>query len=245
MNRLHTTTFKLLSALIMSLPVLAFADLAALKKMENDLVSKYKDAPFYEINHDVEDVVSSALAQDPASFSYDFPKLSEHGFVNIKYSPDKKLKFYNFNVGYGGSMGEASNYVQYHIGQNTKFDEFETGFHTSNVQQVKIQNKVVYLVQSYYKGDNCSGAYDIRAVEMGKKQLLKAYVFKSKNQTNHDISVDFSCRHYNNAQDSPDYFRIGPTTVDVMLLDQNDVPQHKYLRYQLGKTGYVYSGVVK
>lgn len=48
MNRLHTTTFKLLSALIMSLPVLAFADLAALKKMENDLVSKYKDAPFYE-----------------------------------------------------------------------------------------------------------------------------------------------------------------------------------------------------
>ncbi|TCM66475.1 hypothetical protein EC844_11375 [Acinetobacter calcoaceticus] len=245
MNSLGRLNSIALSSFILAMPALTFADLQSLKKMETEVISNFKDRDFFEVNGDIESQISSALAADPASFNYNFPKLQQAGYVYISYSPDKKLKFYNFNTSGGGTMGEAENYVQYQIGNQTKFDQFDAGYHIYNIQQANIKNKPVYLVASYYKGDNCHGLHVLRAVEVGSKQLLKAYVFQGKNKTNHDISVEYDCHKNDNPQHEPDYLRISPTAVDIILIDQNGIPQNKYLRYRLEKSAFVYTGVVK
>lgn len=236
---------SLFSLLFFCLSSVTYADLLALKNFEKQIIRDYKDADYFEVNGDIEQRVSSIIADDPTSFSYDFPLLQDAGYVHIQYSPDRKLKFYNFNLSTGGTMGEASNYVQYKINQITLFDEFNAGYHITDIKQVRLNNRPVYFVESYYKGDSCHGLYALRAVEVGKKQLLKSYIFKAKTKTNHEIQVDFDCGRFLDPSHVPDYFRIQPKSIDVILLNRNGEFQNKYLRYQLKDNGYVYQGVVK
>lgn len=216
----------------------------SLKNFEQNILNKYKNTDFFEVNHDIENEISSKIFEDTTSFTYDFPALQQEGYVYITYSPDKKLKFYSFDVSGGGTMGEWQSYVQYKTGTTLHVDEFEAGS-IYQVLQATIKNKPAYLVQSYYKGDSCHGVYDLRAVEVGAKQLLKAYIFKGKNKIYDDISVEFDCHQISENTERPDYFRITPKTVDVILLNEDLVPQNKYLRYRLAADGYRYVGIVK
>ena len=223
----------------------SYADINSLKNAEDKILNKYKQADFFEVNGDIMTDVSALILNDADSFKYDFPKLKDAGFVQIQYSKDKKLKFYTFDLSGGGTMGEWDNYVQYYTGSKIHYDEFDAG-HVHEVKQVNIQQKPVYLVESYYKGDSCHGAYYLRAVEIGEKQLLKAYVFSAKGKTHHDMSVEYDCRYPENRSAETEYFRINDQNVDVLLLNEKGIPQNKYLRYRLdNKKGYIYSGVVK
>jgi len=222
----------------------SYADHAALNVFEKSVIQKYKDADFYEVNADIASDISKQISSDVTSYSYDFPYLQKAGYVQIHYSPDKKLKFYTFDVSGGGTMGEWYTDVQYTIGDKTLVDEFKAGY-ISKVSQSNIKNKPVYLVQNYYKGDSCHGAYDVRAVEIGAQQLLKAYVFEGKNKTNHEITVEFDCHKVPDRSEALDYIRVTPKTVDIMLLNTDLVPQNKYLRYRLEKNAYKYIGIVK
>jgi hypothetical protein len=216
----------------------------SLKQFEQNILNKYKNADFFEVNHDIENEISNKIAGDITSFTYDFPALQQEGYVRIHYSPDKKIKFYTFDVSGGGTMGEWQSYVQYKTGTTLHVDEFEAGS-IYKVLQTTIKSKPVYLVQSYYKGDSCHGAYDLRAVDIGKTQLLKAYIFQGKNKTYDEISTEFDCHKIPTNTERPDYFRITPKTVDVILLNEDLVPQNKYLRYRLETDGYRYVGIVK
>lgn len=216
----------------------------SLKNFEQNILNKYKNTDFFEVNHDIEADISNKISSDITSFTYDFPALQQAGYVHIMYSPDKKLKFYSFDVSGGGTMGKWQNYVQYKTGTTLHVDEFEAGS-IYKVLQAAIKNKPVYLVQSYYKGDSCHGVYDLRAVEVGSKQLLKAYIFEAKNKKNHDLFVEYDCHYDLDRENAPNYFRITPKTVDVILLNEDSVPQNKYLRYRLEEKGYRYVGVVK
>ncbi|AOA59971.1 hypothetical protein BFG52_10640 [Acinetobacter larvae] len=218
-------------------------------------LSKYQDDDFYDVNQDIATSMLKAIAQDPDSFHYDFPDLQKAGFLQIHYSPDKKLKFYTFDVGHGGTMAESDNYVQYYVTKNDaannstnkilKFDQFTAGSHIYEVKQVNIQKQPVYLVASYYKGSNCNGIHALRAVQLGPQQLLKSYVFQAKNKSNHEITLEYDCSKIDSFEHEADYFRLNATTVDVLLLDQNNIPQNKYLRYRLDKKAFVYTGIVK
>jgi hypothetical protein len=222
---------------------LSFADIAALKKSEDKILKTYKDSDFFEVNGDIMSDISAIIEDDPDSFKYDFPKLNEAGYVHIKYSNDKKLKFYTFDVSGGGTMGEWENFVQYYTGKNIHLDEFQAGY-VNTIKQVNIQQKPVYLVESYYKGDSCHGMHNLRAVEVGPKQLLKAYVFATKTKTLHDLDVEYDCHNFDH-ENYNESFRIDAKNVDVLLLNENGIPQNKYLRYSLGTKGYTYKGIVK
>ena len=238
-------TIKICSGLFVLLhSISCYADHQGLKKFEKQLVEKYKNAEFFEVNGDIEAEISNKISEDNTSFTYDFLILQQKGYIRTHYSPDKKLKFYTFDISGGGTMGEWSSYVQYKAGQKLLLDEFQAGY-IQNISQVNIKNKPTYLVENYYKGDSCHGAYNLRAVEVGSKQLLKSYIFESKNKKNHDLSVEYDCNYDSDRSHAPNYFRIKPKTVDVMFLNSALVPQNKYLRYSLGQNGYRYIGIVK
>ena len=234
----------LLISLFASVSTLSFANTQTLQKQEAQVLQKFKQQNFYEVNEAIKNAVVEVISDDTSSFNYDFPALAKQGYVQIQYSPDKKLKFYRFDVSGGGTMGAWSNYVQYSTGKTQHLDQFTSGY-INQILPVRIQNKVVYLVRSYYKGDSCTGMHHLRAVEVGPKQLLKSYVFQTKQKSLHEISVDYDCHYDHDRTASQNYFRLSPKHVDVMLLNQKHQPQHQYLRYTLGSKAFVYQGIVK
>lgn len=221
-----------------------YANHADLEKFEQQIIQKYKNSDYFAVNGEIEEAISNKISQDSSSLTYEFPNLQKNNYVSIKYSPDKKLKFYTFDVSGGGTMGEWYSDVQYKTNNVIHVDEFTAGS-ILDIKQVNIGNKTIYLIQSYYKGDSCHGLYNLRAVEIGSKQLLKAYVFEDKNKKSHEIDVEYDCHYDQDRNGASSYLRIHPKTIDVMLLNENFIPQNKYLRYSLGKTGYRYTGIVK
>ncbi|OTG89751.1 hypothetical protein B9T34_11130 [Acinetobacter sp. ANC 3813] len=87
--------------------------------------------------------------------------------------------------------------------------------------------------------------HQVRAVEVGPKQLLKSYIFQNKQKKLDEISVDYDCHDDIDRSASQNYLKVGPKHVDVMLLNAQYRPQNKYLRYALGAKGFVYQGIVK
>ncbi|QIO07056.1 hypothetical protein [Acinetobacter shaoyimingii] len=227
----------------MSTANMSVAQSQSLSQFEHQLIQTYQDQNFFEVNNDIENEIRLKIENMPSSFQYPFSKLQHAGYVHLDYSPDRKLKFYTFDVSGGGTMGQWSNHVQYQTDNQLKLDAFKAG-RILKIYQANIAQKTIYLVESYYKGDSCHGTYHLRAVEIGSKQLLKSYVFKSKSKTNHEIEVEFDCNHIDRSK-LPKFFRITPKTVDVMLLNQESKPQNKYLRYTLRQNGFIYSGIVK
>lgn len=240
----------MITVLALTFCKMSHADINTLKKFENEVIQKYRDAQpgsnkYYEVNQDIENIFSAQFAEDQSSFYYDFPKLQKQGYVHIIYSPDKKLKFYNFDVSAGGTMGEWTNYVQYRVQNQSKFENFESA-QINHVKQVLVKNQIIYLVESYDKGSNCVGAFQLRAVQFNQQELLRAPIFHTKTQKLDEISVDFDCSKIPEHVDHvPEYLRISQQNIDVLLLDKNNVPQGKYLRYQLGNDGFKYVGIVK
>lgn len=240
----NTIIKKLFCMSFISLSSICFANIESLKNFEKKVLLDYQNTDYFAVNGEIEQIIINELSLDPDSFKYDFPLFKQIGYLHTQYSPDKKLKFYTFDVSGGGTMGEWSNYVQYYTGKNIHLDEFQAGF-VLDIYPVTIQKKNVYLVKSYYKGDSCHGMYHLRAVEIGPKFLLKSYIFEAKNKKHHEMNIEYDCQYDPDRNKASTYFRIQPNTVDVMLLNEQGIPQNKYLRYRLNQDGFHYTGIVK
>ena len=217
-----------------------------LAQFEKKLIKQYEQKAFYEINQDIESAVVAKIKQDPTSFGYNFPNIQDAYSLRIHFSPDKKLKFYTFDVGSGGTMGEFSSYVQSSTGKSI-ITPIETGF-ILDVKQTVFAQQPVYLVENYYKASSCMGAYAINAFKPSTNERIQAVkIFQTKKAKLDNISVDYDCNHDNEKGEIPDYIRVDKNlkNIDIMLLDQAYKPQGKYLRYAKTNTAYQYSGVVK
>ncbi|OTG89752.1 hypothetical protein [Acinetobacter sp. ANC 3813] len=105
-------TYKLIvMILIGAASPLSFANVQQLEQQEIQILQKFKQQNFYEVNSDIENAVVDIISNDKNSFNYNFPALVKQGYVHVQYSPDKKLKFYSFDVSGGGTMGEWDSYV--------------------------------------------------------------------------------------------------------------------------------------
>ncbi|RZF51720.1 hypothetical protein EXE30_10950 [Acinetobacter halotolerans] len=236
--------------IVLLLPLIFISQTYAesLVQFEKNLAKKYGQKNFYEVNQEIESEVVNKLAHDSASFNYAFSSVQEQYNLRIHFSPDKTLKFYTFDIGGGGTMGEYSSYVQAQKAGKTILTPIKTGF-ILDVKQTQFVNKQpIYLVKSYYKGSSCIGAYAINAFKLtqaGKLQAAKAFQTKSA-QLDH-IKVDFDCKNHEVGHSTPDYIRSSENmnTVDIILLDKDYKPQGKYLRYAKTNTVYKYLGTVK
>ncbi|MEB6478418.1 hypothetical protein [Acinetobacter vivianii] len=235
--------------LVLLLPLLVVSQTYAetLAQFEKKLIQKYANKDFYQVNQAIESDIVNKIENDPASFNYSFPAFEDHYHVRIQFSPDKQLKFYTFDVGGGGTMGEYSSYVQTQNSGKTHLTPVETGL-IFDVKETVLTKKPVYLVNSYYKGSSCIGAYTIDALQSTQTGLIQTVkIFQTKTKLLDRIQVDFDCNNHEGPNDVPDYIRSDKNLnhIDIMLLDKNGKPQAKYLRYRKTNTVYQYIGVVK
>ncbi|ENX22025.1 hypothetical protein F892_01265 [Acinetobacter vivianii] len=235
--------------LVLLLPLLVVSQTYAetLAQFEKKLIQKYANKDFYQVNQAIESDIVHKIENDPASFNYSFPAFEDHYHVRIQFSQDKQLKFYTFDVGGGGTMGEYSSYVQTQKSGKTHLTPVETGL-IFDVKQTVLTKKPVYLVNSYYKGSSCIGAYTIDALQPTQTGLIQTVkIFQTKTKLLDRIQVDFDCNNHEGPNDVPDYIRSDKNLnhIDIMLLDKNGKPQAKYLRYRKTNTVYQYIGVVK
>lgn len=217
-----------------------------LAQFEKKLIQKYENNDFYQVNQAIESDIINKIEHDPASFDYSFRAFQDRYHVRIQFSPDQQLKFYTFDIGGGGTMGEYASYVQTRTGDKTRLTAIETGA-ILDVKQTVLAQQPVYLVESYYKGSSCVGAYAIGAFQAKAGAVQAVNVFQTKTRLLDHIQVDFDCNNHEGPTDVPDYIRSDKKldTIDIMLLDQNSKPQAKYLRYRKSDTVYKYIGVVR
>ncbi|WP_171263029.1 hypothetical protein [Acinetobacter terrae] len=89
---------------------------------ETDIINKYYKISLtdrYEndgINQEIASKVANFIEKNSQSFEYPFKNLLDKNLLLLNYSPDRKLKFYTFNISAGGSMREFESYVQFKQG---------------------------------------------------------------------------------------------------------------------------------
>ena len=218
-----------------------------LAQFESRVVKNYKDKSFDDVNQLIETEIVAKIQNDKSSFSYSFPVFQDHYNLRTHYSPDKKIKFYTFDIGRGGTMGEFSSYSQTFIYAKNVVTPIETGF-ILDVKQSLFNKQPIYLIESYYRGSSCVGTYAIQGLKLlasGKLEVTK--IFQTNKSLSDQITVDYDCNHHMGSSDTPEYIRISKdlSTIDILLLNQNFKPLNKYLRYVKKDAAYQYLGTVK
>ncbi|OTG66100.1 hypothetical protein B9T28_07585 [Acinetobacter silvestris] len=222
----------------------SYANTTTLSTLEQQVYTKYAAQDFYTVNQQLESDVVKLIEKNADSYAYRFPKLTNSLGLTIHYTPDQLFKTYTFDVGGGGTMGTYSSYAQFKNAPKKKLQTIEAGFIRS-VDQVTMSGQPIYLIQSYYKGDSCVGAYKIQAYKQQRNQLNPVQIFQTKTKKLDTIGVDYNCQY--DAERKGDYIRVSKDMkfIDINLLDQNTKPTGKYLRYQKTTNNYQYIGVVK
>lgn len=218
-----------------------------LAQFESRVVKNYKDKSFYDVNQSIETEIVAKIQNDKSSFSYSFPVFQDHYNLRTHYSPDKKIKFYTFDIGGGGTMGEFSSYSQTLIYGKNVVTPIETGF-ILDVKQSLLNKQPIYLIESYYKGSSCVGTYAIQGFKLlASGEVAVTEIFQTKKSLLDQITVDYDCNHHMGSSDTPEYIRISKdlSTIDILLLNQNFKPLNKYLRYVKKDAAYQYLGTVK
>lgn len=237
---------KIVGLMVLSIGCLSqsYANTTTLGTQEQQIYKKYSQQDFYTINEKLETDVVKLIEKNANSYKYSFPQLTENLNLNIHYAPDQVFKTYTFDVGGGGTMGTYSSYAQFKNAPKHKLQSIETGF-IRNINQVTLSGQAIYLIQSYYKGDSCVGAYQIQAYKQQKNQLHSVPIFQTKTKKLDTIRVDYDCQY--DTERKGDYIRVSKDMkfIDIKLLDQNTKPTGKYLRYQKMNSHYQYVGTVK
>ena len=207
----------------------SYAGNRTLTAVEQQIYTKYADQDFYSINQQLESEVLKLVEKNADSYAYSFPRLSETLGLSIHYSTDQLFEIYTFDVGSGGTMGKYSSYVQLRNPSKNKLQAIEAGFIRS-VDQVTLSGQPIYLIQSYYKGDSCVGAYQIQTYIKQKNQLNSIPIFQTKTKKLDKIQVDYDCRY--DAQRKADSILVSKYMrfIDIKLLDQQARPTGNYLR---------------
>ncbi|OTG83054.1 hypothetical protein [Acinetobacter sp. ANC 4648] len=204
-----------------------------------------------QYNEDVSHTIIEKLKKDPTSYTYAFKALTDKNLLKILYSPDKKLKFYNFDVSSGGTMREFTTYVQYKQGNRIKTQAVENAGYIKRIQQTELHQQPLYLISKTYIGSSCEGAYALQATQLinGHYQPVKAFIAKTK--TLDAITISYDCHYF---PDTNDYSEMDKTfirtakdlkNIDVLVIQPSGHLTQNYLRYQKTKNGYQYIAVVK
>jgi hypothetical protein len=234
-----------LGLLLSSWTAAATVDLAS---AEQHLIAKYPAQDFYAHNLAIEKDIVSTLLKHPAAFHYGFVDLQNSIGPSILWSPDQKLKFYVFDVGQGAGMREFSSYAQYRYAQHVHLTAIKAG-QIYDVTQIRVAQKPVYLLQSYYQGRTCSGAYEISALTLDHGRLKPAAIFYGKMKTLDRINIAHGCpqRRDQDQDPSDDYVRLSADNryLDLRLVDAQGVAQNTFQRLVLTNNGYQYQGLIE
>ncbi|OAL79082.1 hypothetical protein AY606_06530 [Acinetobacter sp. SFB] len=252
---LKLKTIALFFAMLSLVSSSTFAESVA--QFENNIINKYYKTSLtdrYEndgVNQEVATKVANFIERNSQSFEYPFKNLLDKNLLLLNYSPDRKLKFYTFNISAGGSMREFESYVQFKQGNKFITQALnDTGF-IKAIRQTQLNNVPTYLVSRTYIGSSCEGQYGIQANQINNNQYKSVKVFKTKTKALDQININYDCHYYlKNIQPfdmDGHYIRISQNlkNIDILLIKPSGELTKNYLRYQKTKNNYQYIGTVK
>lgn len=231
--------------ILIGLPCVVLAKAQPIQQQEDKIIQASNTPEEEQFKLESKAKLIQLIQKNPMSFDANFQKSIDHDLVRIHQSPDHEVKFYTFDLRDGGTMGNSETLIQYKH-QRVYTQKFQAGY-INDVKQVTLNTKPVYLVQSFYKADSCSGIANLRAFTLEKNGVKKAPIFKGQSKAVDEISVEFDCKYDKSNGDRPSEIRISPDlkNIDILLVNKNGVPQNKYLRYVKDQTKFIYQGIVK
>jgi len=224
---------------------------------ETDIINQYYKTSLtdrYEndgINQEVASKVANFIEINSQSFEYPFKNLLDKNLLLLNYSPDRKLKFYTFNISAGGSMREFESYVQFKQGNKVITHALNDGGFIKAIRQTQLNNVPTYLVSKTYIGSGCEGQYGIQATQIKNAQYKSVNVFKTKKKALDHINVAYDCNYYPKNIEPFDmdrhYIRVSPDLqkIDILVIKPSGELTQNYLRYQKNNNNYKYTGTVK
>ncbi|WP_407303402.1 hypothetical protein [Acinetobacter sp.] len=141
-------------------------------QFENKIITQYYKTSLtdrYEndsVNQEVALFISRFIAENPQSFVYPFKQVFDKNLLLLNYSPDRKLKFYTFNVSAGGSMREFESYVQFKRGNKVITHALNDRGFIKAIRQTQLNNIPTYFISRTYIGSGCVGAYSIQGAQI-------------------------------------------------------------------------------
>ncbi len=235
----------LFTMMVFQYTVLSHAAVNIIQKKETEIVKKYNQSDFYEINTDFMQSATQLINENArSSYHYDFPMFTDELHLSIHYPEDRQFKIYTFDVGGGGTMGEYQSYIQFPMQMQSGLIELDTGY-VQKIDTLILNNTPLYLVQSYYKGSSCVGTYSIQAFRANHQKLIKADIFHTNTKTLNEILIDYDC-HKDTGENEP-YIQLSQDkkTLNLQFINAKGMPQAKQIRYVLKPKGYVYQGIYK
>ena len=125
------------------------------------------------------DMFKDLIVKDPRAYEYDFPKLGDLLYIDICYSPDKKVKFYSWDES-TGTMTMCNGITSFMAGKkiitdttaNVSYGIYETA-------QVKANNgEDIYIALSYSQDYGSCRYQMIDAYKIADSRIVNAYVFE-------------------------------------------------------------------
>jgi hypothetical protein len=233
----------------------AFA--ASVADFEASIIKQYDQSRLTEryenegVNQEVASKIATFIEQNPQSFSYAFKNLISKNMIFLNYSPDRKLKFYTFDISAGGTMREFESYVQFKHKDKVITQALDDSGFIKSIQQTELNKVPTYFISRTYIGSSCVGAYDIQATQIQNTQYKSVNVFKTKTKSLDHIDVSYDCNYYpKNIQPfdmSRHYIRIAKDLnhIDILVIKPSGTLTQNYLRYQKTQNHYQYIGTVK
>lgn len=224
---------------------------------ETDIINQYYKISLtdrYEndgINQEVASKVANFIEKNLQSFEYPFKNLIDKNLLLLNYSPDRKLKFYTFNISAGGSMREFESYVQFKQGNKVITHALNDGGFIKAIRQTQLNNVPTYLISKTYIGSGCEGQYGIHATQIKNAQYKSVNVFKTKTKALDQINVRYDCNYYPKNIEPFDmdrlYIRVSADLqkIDILVIKPSGELTQNYLRYQKDNNNYQYIGTVK
>ncbi len=250
---------KILLASLLSLSFSSYAQ--TLSQFESGLLKQYQqteinsriDADQY--NQQIAEAIQKQLLSNPASFNYSFKQLVDAGKLSINYSPDKKLKFYSFDISSGGTMREFETWVQINSGKRIVTQQVPTASLVQNVYQTNFKNMTVYLVRDIVIGSSREGAYSIQALQLSRQKLRPVQIFETKTKKLSEITVEYDRAHFPENQPAFEDYQQLPQQfirvskdlkyIDIRVIQASGKLTSQYLRYVKAATAYHYQGTVQ
>lgn len=156
-----------------------------------------------DLGEDIPDKAHSELLKvirkNPAgAMAYDFKKLTSRDdrFLSITTSPDRKLRFYYWDTGMGGTVPRYYGWFQYKkpggqydIQPMHSDDADET--ECADVPEIKGQltgndGSTLYLISDWLRGDSQRGIYSARVERITNKGLVEGAQFVGKDEKAND-----------------------------------------------------------
>lgn len=186
------------------------------------------------------------ISENPETLAQDFNKLGSNLYIIT--SEDKKLRYYVWDTGLGGTMASFDQIIQYSSNGKVKTvynkEQSDTPYFVSEIIKRIINNQTYYLVISNGIFSNKDQAQAVQALTIRNNKLIDTdKVFKTKTKILNKIKVDFD---FFSVVDRPErplkLIKFEKDKLYIPIVDEKGVVSKKFLIYQLNNNYFQYIG---